>query len=311
MPSAAISEVVTEEVNVTPTLRLAPEPGGHRLSFHAMACPCEVRVDVADISIAETVGRTAEAEATRIERKFSRYRADSVVAQINRSHGKDVAVDAETAQLLDVASRFFELSDGKFDITSGALRRIWRFDGSDNIPTDQEIKALRPFIGWKKVGWHRPVIRLAPGMEIDFGGIGKEYAVDRALDSIRKITSAPVLVNFGGDLRVSGPRNDGTRWKVAIESIDQPGSPAGLLEIADGALATSGDARRFLLKNGIRYGHILNPLSGRPVVDAPHSVTVAAATCTEAGMLATLAVLQGRRAEKFLEEENVRAWCIR
>jgi thiamine biosynthesis lipoprotein len=301
----------SDETNITPTLRLASEPGGYRLSFHAMACPCEVRVDIADRAVAELAGLTAQAEARRIEVKFSRYRDDSITAQINHNSGYDVSVDPETAQLLDFASHFHEVSDGKFDITSGVLRRIWRFDGTAAVPSESEIRAARSFIGWEKVHWRRPTIRLRPGMEIDFGGIGKEYAVDRALDLIRDITRAPVLVNFGGDLRVSGPRENGLRWRVAIESIDRPGSPAGVLEIAEGALATSGDARRFLLKNGTRYGHILDPRSGRPVPKAPRSVTVAAATCTEAGMLATLAVLQGRRAEKFLEEENIRAWCIR
>ena len=150
----------------------------------------------------------------------------------------------------------FEISDGLFDITSGVLRRIWRFDGSDNIPATPKSKRRAPLIGWEKVSWRSPAIRLPTGMEIDFGGLGKEYAVDRALAAAREITQAPVLVNFGGDLCVSGPRKSGARWKVAIESVDRDGEAAGLLELSDGALATSGDARRFLLKDGVRYGHI-------------------------------------------------------
>lgn len=310
MPNAVSSPIVTEEVNASPTLRIAPEPNGYRLSFNAMACPCEVRVEVSDVTVAIEVGLVAEAEAKRIESKFSRYRDDNIVAEINRNSGHDVRVDPETAQLLDFASQFHEVSGGRFDITSGVLRRIWHFDGSDKLPSDGEIKALRLFIGWRKVRWRNPVIRLKPGMEIDFGGIGKEYAVDSALVAAQKITKAPVLINFGGDLRVSGPHADGSRWRVAIESTDHLGKPAGMLEIAEGALATSGDARRFLLKDGVRYGHILNPLSGRPVAGAPRSVTVAAATCIEAGMLATLAVLHGRLAEKFLEREKIQAWFI-
>jgi thiamine biosynthesis lipoprotein len=311
MQSTVLSTIVSEDVNASPTLRIAPEPNGYRLSFKAMACSCEVRVEGTDETVATEMGLAVEAEAKRIESKFSRYREDNIVAQINRNSGHDVRVDPETAQLLDFASQFHEISGGRFDITSGVLRRIWRFDGSDNIPSDSQIKALRLFIGWRKVRWRNPVIRLKPGMEIDFGGIGKEYAVDSALAAAQKITKSPVLINFGGDLRVSGPHADGSRWRVAIESTDQLGTPAGMLEIAEGALATSGDARRFLVKNGVRYGHILNPLSGRPVTNAPRSVTVAAATCIEAGMLATLAVLHGRLAEKFLEREKIQAWFIR
>ena len=118
-------------------------------------------------------------------------------------------------------------------------------------------------------------------------------------------------MNFGGDLRVSGPRTGGARWKVAIESVESEGRVAGLIELADGALATSGDARRFLLKDGKRYGHILDPRTCRPIEQAPRSVTVAAATCIEAGMTATMAILQGRDTEAFLKREGVRAWCIR
>ena len=98
---------------------------------------------------------------------------------------------------------------------------------------------------------------------------------------------------------------------MAIESVATSGAMAAMLELSQGALATSGDARRFLLRDGIRYGHILNPQTGWPVKDAPRSVTVAAGTCVEAGLTATLAMLQGEDAEVFLKEEGFRAWCIR
>jgi len=147
--------------------------------------------------------------------------------------------------------------------------------------------------------------------EIDLGGLAKEYAVDRALAAARALTSAPVLVNFGGDLAVSGPRHDGAAWNVAIASVDREGDLAGMLEVTGGGLATSGDARRFLLRDGVRYGHILDPRTGWPVRDTPRSVTVAASSCVEAGMTATLAMLRGKGAEKFLKREGARAWCIR
>lgn len=285
--------------------------GDYLYTFRAMATPCEVRLETEDAAAAEAVARAVEIEARRIELKFSRYKPDSIVGRINASNGEKIEVDAETAHLLDFAARCHEISDGLFDITSGVLRRIWHFDGSDNIPSDAEIRKARELIGWEKVSWRAPVIRLPPGMEIDLGGLGKEYAVDRALAAACAITKEPVLVNFGGDLRVSGTRKSGARWKVAIESVERDGEAAGLLELSEGALATSGDSRRYLLKNGKRYGHILNPRTGRPVENPPRSVTVAAPTCVDAGLTATLAVLQGKRAEAFLKREGVRAWCIR
>jgi thiamine biosynthesis lipoprotein len=146
--------------------------------------------------------------------------------------------------------------------------------------------------------------------EIDFGGIGKEYAVDRAYDFIRAQCPVPFLVNFGGDLRVSRPLAHGP-WKVGIERPDSDCQAARMLEIEQGGLATSGDSHRFLLKEGVRYGHILDPRTGWPVPNAPRSVTVAASSCTEAGLLSTLAVLHGKDAEEFLEQQAVRSRVFR
>jgi FAD:protein FMN transferase len=280
-------------------------------AFLAMATPCEVRVETDDAILARRVADVVEAEARRIEWKFSRYRDDSVVGRINAAGGRETSVDAETRHLLDFAANCFQLSDGMFDITSGVLRRAWRFDGSDKVPTTPDIEPLRRLVGWQKTSWRPPFFSLPAGMEIDLGGLAKEYAVDRALAAARAITSLPVLVNFGGDLAVSSPRADGTRWNVAIASVESADAMAGMLELASGALATSGDARRFLLKEGVRYGHILNPRTGWPVEATPRSVTVAAPSCVEAGMIATLAMLQGKRAEHFLKREGARAWCIR
>jgi thiamine biosynthesis lipoprotein len=260
-------------------------------------------------SAAALVGQVAN-EAWRIEAKFSRYRADSVVGAINSSGGKPVEVDDETGRLIDYAAQLTGLSNGRFDITSGVLRRVWRFDGSDRVPRAADVERVLRHVGWSRVRWQRPFITLEPGMELDFGGIGKEYAVDRAAALVGPVTDR-CLVNFGGDLRALGPDASGRPWHVGIESIDRPDAADRLVELVRGGLATSGDTRRFLLKDGRRYSHILDPTTGWPIGDAPRSVTVAADTCTEAGMLATLAMLEGRNAEAFLEAEGVRHWCVR
>ncbi len=150
-------------------------------------------------------------------------------------------------------------------------------------------------------------------MQIDFGGIGKEYAVDQALRAASAVTHAPMLVNFGGDLAVSGPREEGTPWRVGIESTATPSSPqAGkLIDLSAGALATSGDTYRYVSEEGERLSHILDPRNGMPVRGAPRSVTVAAPSCTHAGMLTTMAMLKGAGAEEFLRNEGVRHWIQR
>jgi thiamine biosynthesis lipoprotein len=278
--------------------------------FTAMASPCVLLVDTDDELIGAEAGDLVKAEALRIEAKFSRYRP-SVVTRINDAAGGAVEVDSETADLIDYSTVCYRLSEGLIDITSGCLRRVWKFDGSGTVPTEAQVREALRFVGWDRVRWERPILQLQVGMEIDFGGIGKEYAVDRALALAAGRTDAPMLVNLGGDLRVSGPRRDGSPWYVAIEDVDFAGSAAGLLELSNGALATSGDAHRYVTGIGARFGHVLDPHTGWPISGAPRSVTVHAPTCSEAGLLAKLALLRGTRAEEFLKSEKVRAWCIR
>ena len=283
----------------------------YRHQFFAMASSCEVQIEGLDAQDARKLANLAENEAHRIEAKYSRYLQDSVLSEINRSNGRAVAVDVETVALLSYADQCHNLSEGLFDITSGILRRVWTFDGSDRVPQAKAVKEILPNVGWDKVQLDEGTITLPTGMEIDFGGLGKEYAVDRALLAIAAATDAPTLVNFGGDLRVSGPRRDGQPWRVAIESVDVAETTSATIEISGGAITTSGDARRYLLKDGVRYSHILDPRTGWPVIDPPRSVTVAAASCMEAGIMSTLLMLHGREAEAFADAEKCIAWISR
>lgn len=286
------------------------EPDLLRAQFKAMASDCEALIDTCEAAVAQRAAVAVSDEAFRIEQKFSRYRADNIVHAINNANGAAVEVDAETADLLDYAGHCHSVSDGKFDVTSGVLRRVWKFDGGDRLPDPTAVKQVLELVGWHKVSWQRPKLRLLPGMEIDFGGIGKEYAVDRAAQLGAEAGGVPLLVNFGGDIYATGARRDGGAWRVAIESITAGGAPP-VIELRRGGVTTSGDARRFLLKDGVRYGHILDPRSGWPVQDAPRSVTVLDANCTQAGLLSTLAILQGSGAERFLKKHKVAHWVIR
>ena len=291
-------------------LKVVATEHGWAGQFRAMGSPCEVLLENGNRNQASSIVGTIAAEAWRIEDKFSRYRKGNIVDQINTANGAAVSVDNETADLLDFATTLYELSDGRFDITSGVLREVWTFDGSDRVPAPASVKAVLARVGWSRARWERPVLTLAPHMEIDLGGIGKEYAVDRCVAIAGGSNCAPGLVNFGGDLAVSGPPTRRRAWKVAVEGV-LPDAADHLIDLRQGALATSGDAQRFLFRDGVRYSHILDPGSGWPVPDAPASVTVAADTCTQAGMTSTLAMLEGERAEDFLEQEGMLFWCRR
>ncbi len=272
-----------------------------------MASPCEIIAETSDEAEAENILKTVASEAWRIEKKFSRYRDDNITYQINHASGHAVEVDEETARLLDFSDQLYDMSDGMFDITSGILRRAWKFDQSDNIPSQQQIDDLLPAIGWHKVSWEKPHIRLQPHMEIDLGGVGKEYAVDRCVQLVQQHTDASVLINLGGDLAITCARKDKQPWTIGRLTSDSS-ADIGVIKLEQGALASSGDAHRYLEKNGKRYGHVLNPKTGWPIEDPPHTISVAAPTCIEAGMLSTLALLQGKNAEAFLQAQGVDYW---
>jgi len=295
---------------------LVHENGYFRGEFQAMASPCELLIETDDKSLAYSLTKLAFDEALRIEHKFSRYRQDNVIYKINNSRNKKIEVDEETALLLDYAEQCFQMSEGFFDVTSGVLREAWKFDGSDNIPSRNKVKEILPRIGWQKVKWQRPYFTLPQGMEIDLGGIGKEYAVDRTAMIVRAQTDKSVLINYGGDLFATKPKLDGSGWMIGIEkpNLNQDNPLFKLrtsvkeFQLKQGGIATSGDVYRYLLKDGIRYSHILDPHTGWPIPDSAHSITVVSETCIEAGILATLAMLHGKSAKQFLEEQDVSFW---
>jgi thiamine biosynthesis lipoprotein len=259
-----------------------------------MGCPCALELTGRSRPRLEAIARAAVDEVGRIEAKYSRYRSDSLTSRINRSAGDPdgVIVDDETAALLDYADTAHRESGGLFDITSGSLRRAWDFR-SGRLPSRAEIAELLPRIGWEKLRWERPRLVLPEaGMEVDFGGFGKEYAADRAAALCGERSVRHGLVDLGGDLAVIGPHPDGSPWRVGIRHPRAPGSAIATLSVAAGGIASSGDYERFMIVDGVRYGHILDPRSGWPV-EGLAGVTVAASHCLLAGTATTVAMLKG------------------
>ncbi|PCJ34972.1 MAG: thiamine biosynthesis protein ApbE [Moraxellaceae bacterium] len=289
---------------ITKNYNLIKSKTGWKFVFNAMASPCEIILTNCSRKDAERLSKIAVNETKRIEMKFSRYRDDNIVYEVNNSNGRTVSIDEEISRLLVFADQCHKASNGLFDITSGILRKVWLFDGSSEIPKNEDVTEILCKVGWEKVHWDSKSITLAPGMELDFGGIGKEYAVDRVLLMLTENHNGPILVNFGGDIATNGTLFPNQNWNVGIEAVGNK-KVTNLLNVKGGAIATSGDARRFLLRDGIRYSHILNPKNGWPVKDAPHSITVAAPGCLQAGMLSTIALLQGAHAERFLDDNSI------
>lgn len=268
--------------------------GLHRFGFYAMAAVNEVQIYAQDKRQAHASATKAVDEVLRIEAKYSRYRNDSVLSRINARAGREpVEIDEETAGLLDYAQACYVQSAGRFDPTSGVLRRAWRFE-QGQLPRGGEIERVLPLIGWSRVERGARSVRLpVAGMELDFGGFGKEYAVDRAARVLRDAGVDSALVNLAGDLAVLGPLPDGAPWRVGIRHPRRDDVAIATLPIASGAIATSGDYERYVEVDGVRHCHVLDPATGRSV-HGFQSVTVHAPSCLVAGSATTIAMLKGR-----------------
>ncbi|MCU8010670.1 FAD:protein FMN transferase [Shewanella oncorhynchi] len=294
----------------TSSLKTAPyslqrRDWGYVGEFRAMASPCEILIGCDQLDIADDMLDMVVTEALRIEHKYSRFIAQNCLWQLNHANGHKQLIDEETWQLLAFAKQCFQLSDGLFDISAGPLMELWRFDPKAQLPEHDRILAAKALVGFERIEFDSRHIEMPTGMKLDFGGIAKEYAVDRvAYELAECYPDIPVLVNFGGD--IACPVSKVTPWQVGIEDPRHLDHAASVLAISQGALATSGDTRRFFEVDGKRYGHIVDPRTGYPVIHAPRSVTVLGPNCVTAGMLATMAMLQGRDAEDFLQQQDVK-----
>jgi len=269
----------------------------HRFAFRAMAAMNEVQVHAPTREAAGEMAARAIEEVRRIEAKYSRYQPGSVVSAVNAAAGgAAVRIDEETTKLLDYSETCYRQSRGLFDPTSGVLRRAWRFAPGAVPPSQEALDALLPLIGWHRVERGRGTIRLPlAGMEIDFGGFGKEYAVDRAALMLREAGARSALVNLAGDLAILGPQPDGAPWRVGIRHPRMEDVAIATLPVASGAVATSGDYERFLDAGGMRHCHVLDPRTGRSARGF-RSVTVHAPSCLVAGSASTIAMLMGAEA---------------
>ena len=273
--------------------------------FEAMGGRCEIRLAAVHESAAHRLAQFAIDEVNRIETKYSRYRPDSVLSQIAARAGNDWTVcDDETQALLDYANTLFVRSDGLFDITSGVLRRAWNFRRAE-LPTEEALRILCGLVNWSSVQRDGRRIRLPQaGMELDFGGFGKEYAADRAASALVEQGIKHGYVNLAGDIRVIGPQTQGQPWRIGIQNPQLCDGLIASIEVTSGAVATSGDYERSFVYDGRRFCHILHPHSGRPV-NFWRSVSVLAPSALEAGSFSTIAMLKEEQGLAFLERDNV------
>lgn len=275
----------------------------HSISFKAMGSRCELKLYLPKEK-ASDIGQQVISLVKQLEAKYSRYQPTSITSKINAAAGKSepVKLDEETARLIDYAAVLHQQSDGLFDITSGILRKAWNFK-SNKIPTEDQLAQLLPLIGWHLVEWQTPYIRLPKAlMEIDFGGYVKEYIADAAANFCIENGIEHGLINLGGDIHVIGPHLDGSPWQVGIQHPRIPESAIATVAITQGAITTSGDYERFMMIDGIRYSHLLNPFSGQSIQPTYASASVIAPQCIVAGSFSTIALLKSNQEPEWLQE---------
>ena len=243
---------------------------------------------------------TAEFEA-----KYSRFIPESVIGRINQNAGEAwVEIDEETERLFSLCHDLWFFTQGAFDPTALPVIQLWNWKVEpEKLPDEARVRQVKELVGWRKVQRKKGAIFLpAPGMCLDLGGIGKEYAVDIVMAIAAEHGIENVLVDFGHDVRVHGCPPARPAWHIGLEDPRKPGSCwAGVL-VKNQAVASSGDYLRHFQRNGRRYGHIVDPRTGYPVYNDCRSVTVIAPTCTVAGILSTTAFILGSKAGLSLIE---------
>lgn len=275
--------------------------------FTAMGGPCQIYLLGKNERQLQQASNHARQEVYRLEKKYSRYRVDSVISAINQQAGseKTIPLDEETAGLINYAAQCFKQSEGLFDITSGILRNAWNFH-AQQAPTQKQIDELLPLIGWYKVNWQAPYIELPiKGMQIDFGGFVKEYAADASAKLCQDNGIHHGYIDLGGDIAVVGPTPDNTPWPLGVRHPQQQNTAIANIELYQGGLATSGDYERFIQVGSKKYSHLLNPSTGWPLESEQSfaSVSITADQCLIAGTAATIAMLKGcSTGEKWLQK---------
>jgi thiamine biosynthesis lipoprotein len=253
-----------------------------------------------------------DARLDEITRSLSTYVEDSEINRFSRlpSVGEEFPVSRDFLRVMTTAERVYELSDGAWDGTVRPLVDLWGFGPSPPVrepPSDERIEALLSRVGFGSIEI-RPtgsLVKRRDGVALDLSSIAKGYGVDAVAELVRGQGFRDFLVEIGGEVRGAGTRADGRPWRVGIGQPRPDAAPDEVYRVVplrDAALATSGDYRIFFESGGVRYSHVLDPRTGRPVANGVVSVTVLAPDCTLADGLATAVMVMGKDAGRALLE---------
>lgn len=280
----------------------------YRLQFQALGTACSVLFVAGDRSTAIAFGQAAVEWVGIFEGKYSRFLDTSLLSEINRQAGRAwVQVDEDTERIFALCDDLNFMTHGQLDPSGLPLISLWDYRRNRaELPGEAEIAGAKALVGWQKVQ-RRPGAVFLPekGMCLDFGGFGKEYAVDKVAGLAVGYGIENCLVDFGQDIHVLGTPPDSPAWHIGLEDPVRPGSTwTGLVLLRGGGVATSGDYHRNFVHEGRRYGHIIDLATGYPVANGLQAVSVVARSCLEAGVLSTAAFVAGPEKGAQLMEAN-------
>jgi thiamine biosynthesis lipoprotein len=274
-----------------------------------------------DITIVGRDSLTAEmsidtviAEITRIENLISDWKPTSQVSQVNANAGiRPIKVDKEVFELTERALELSKLTHGAFDISFAAMDRIWKFDGSMTaMPTAEAIKKSVEKVGYRNIILDKEqstIFLKLKGMKIGFGALGEGYAADQCRDMMLKRGIEAGIVNGSGDMSAWGKQPDGSDWIIGINDPNRQGELFAVVPLRQGAVVTSGSYEKFVIFNGKRYSHIINPATGYPATGLT-SVTVFGPSAEKANGFSTSLMVLGKQAGLKLINQFPEFSCV-
>ncbi len=262
-----------------------------------MGCRFDVTVVAGNQQKADSYIQLAVDEMKRIENLISSWDPNSQTSEVNRNAGiKAIKVDRELFDLIQRALQIARLTDGAFDISYASMDRIWKFDGTMNQkPSLEAIENSVSKVGYENIQLNTEestVFLLESGMKIGFGAIGKGYAADKAKALLQSTGVEGGIINASGDMNAWGHQNDGQEWKIAITNPLDPSKSYGMLPLKKGAVVTSGNYENYVVLDGKRYSHIIDPRTGYPT-SGILSVTMFAPSAELADAMATSVFVMG------------------
>lgn len=271
-----------------------PNSSRHRRSQFLMGTLVEISVIEKNEELAIEAIQKAFQEIRRLENQMSIQIPTSEISKINQAAGEfPVPVAKELLEVIQRSLFWSEKTAGAFDITIGAAQKLWDFDAS-SLPAEIPIAEAIKKIDFRKIQIEGQNIFLSEkGMRLNLGAIAKGYAVDSAINILKKNKIQNALINAGGDLKSIGKRSDQLNWKIGLQHPRKPESLLASLSISEKAVATSGDYQKYFKQNGMRYHHILDPKTGYPAASGAMSVTVIAEKVMDADALSTAVFVLG------------------